>query len=361
MIGLYVHIPFCRQKCGYCDFISYAGREELADAYSDAVVKEAEVYRGETADTVFIGGGTPSLLGEGKLERLMDGIQKSIAVAPGAEFTIEANPESTTKEKAAEYLRFGANRISMGLQAVQDEILRRIGRIHTYADFLRALDDVLTAGFENINADIMYSLPGQTLEQAEETAVTAAALPLSHISAYALKLEKGTPMYGAKQPGEELDRQMFHAIEAILENKGFYRYEISNFARAGRECTHNLKYWTIEDYIGLGAAAHSCYRGRRFSNEDDLAAYLRAVGGEGTAKVTNIAVGEYDRLFEKIMLMTRLTRGIPMRELPNKPKLMRCIDRLQSLGLCVARENLRLTERGLDVQDSVVLELVSCI
>lgn len=362
MIGLYIHIPFCEKKCGYCDFISYPNRQERMGDYIDAVIREAENYAGEKADSVFIGGGTPSFLPEGEMRRLVEGVTRSIGIAPGAEFTIEANPNSLTPQKAREYAALGANRLSLGLQAVQPELLERIGRIHTYADFLRALEAAQAAGFSNISADIMYALPGQTLAQAEETARTVAALPLSHISAYALKLEKGTPMYGMKQPDEELDRAMFHGIRAILEKAGFARYEISNFGKPGRECAHNLKYWTLKDYVGLGAAAHSCYRGARFSNEDRLDSYIEGITKKGTGQITYVKRSEYDRIFEKIMLETRLTRGMELAGLPQGRKFMDCVRRLELGGLLTRQEGrIVLTNRGLDLQDGVVLELVSSI
>ncbi len=323
--------------------------------YIAAVTREARFYEGEQVESVFIGGGTPSCLPDGALAQLIRGVEESILISPDAEFSVEANPNSLTREKAKEYREAGVNRLSLGLQAVQDELLSSIGRLHTYADFLSALEAAEAAGFSNINADLMYSLPGQSVEQVVQSAQRLCTLPVTHISAYALKLEKGVPMYGAVQPDEETDRQMFYALKEVLEDAGFCRYEISNFAKPGYECRHNLKYWRVEEYIGLGVAAHSFYQGERFSNDDGLFRYLSALRRGKNPEISRMRA---DLPFERIMLKTRLAEGLAACEIPGSDGMRRSLAKLQKLGLCTLGERLVLTDKGMDLQDAVVLELI---
>ncbi|MBQ9942033.1 MAG: radical SAM family heme chaperone HemW [Christensenellaceae bacterium] len=358
MVGLYIHIPFCAKKCGYCDFASYVGRQDAMEAYVDAVICEAQAYAGQAADTVFIGGGTPSFLPPALFKRLVKGVGKHIDLSAACEFTVEANPDSMDKTMAECLKSLGATRVSMGLQAAQDALLKSIGRIHTYADFLRALEAVQAAGFAHINADLMYSLPGQTVAQVEESARAVCNLGIDHLSAYALKLEEGTPMWGAAQPDEDTDRDMFYALMETAEKAGFARYEISNFARPGGECRHNLKYWRLEDYIGLGAAAHSCFEGARTANAAGLDEYIRLVGEAGNARVSCLPISEKDREFENIMLRTRLREGIPRTMLGEGKAMADALEQLKKMGLAEEKDGrVLLTPRGMDVQNSVVIML----
>ncbi len=352
MRGLYIHIPYCKSKCGYCDFTSYTGKEDTINAYIAALAEEAEEYEGEEADTVFIGGGTPSLLSPAQVEALFSGIRKHLSLSPEAEISIETNPNSLSQEKAEAYREAGINRVSLGLQAVQDELLKKIGRAHVYRDFLNALGHLISCGIKNINADLMYSLPGQSVEQVRESALEVSRLPVTHISAYALKLEPGVPMYGAVQPSEETDREMYDALRETLGDAGFYRYEISNFSKPGCQCRHNLKYWNVEEYIGLGVSAHSFYRGKRYSNTTCLAKYL-AGGGR------RLNMEEADPLEEKLMLKTRLQAGVPLLELPDTEAFRSRLLELEKGGLCTLNGNLTLTDRGFDLHDFVVLKLIS--
>lgn len=356
-IGLYVHIPFCKSKCGYCDFASYSGCADKEDAYISAVIKEAERYAEDnlTAETVYIGGGTPSVLKEGNLKRLVDGISEYINIE-AKEFTVEANPESFSKSKACEYRAVGANRLSMGLQATQPELLKAIGRIHSYSDFLDALNNARDAGFTNISADLMYSLPGQTVDMAKESAQKLASLELNHISAYALKLEPGVPMYGCDQPGDDEDREMFYAIKDVLAKAGFARYEISNFSKPGFESKHNLKYWLLEDYIGLGLGAHSCYGGERFGNMTDLKKYIRSAERGKKLKVSSQPIG--DVRIERVMLETRLVNGVPLSVIGESHAAEIVIDQLVKHELAKVEEGrLILTDAGLDVQNAIVVKI----
>lgn len=251
-IGIYIHIPFCKRKCSYCDFVSYAGAEEMMERYVDAVIQEARTFAPLLCDTLFLGGGTPSLLPTGLMTRLMKGLLGSIRFAPNAEISIEINPGTLCPDKAREYACLGINRASLGLQTIQPELLRVLGRIHSAADFENSISLLRNAGISNLSADLMYSLPGQTVAEVRDSARFALDLGLSHLSAYALKLEKGVPLYGCTQPDEDTDRAMFAAIAEEAARAGMERYEISNFSLPGKQCRHNLKYWNLDDYLGLG-------------------------------------------------------------------------------------------------------------
>ena len=286
-LGLYVHIPFCCRKCAYCDFVSYPGHEAQMDDYIDAVIGEARLYAAvlfsRIADTVFIGGGTPSLLSPKQFERLADGL-KSCCSWRVSEFTVEANPETLDADKVAAYAAYGVTRLSLGLQTHDDAILQRIGRRHRWDTFLRAYE-MTAKHIPDINADTIFGLPGQTLDGYLETLRRITALKPAHVSSYALKLEEGTPLAGQfSGVDEDLDREMYHAGIELLESEGLLKYETSNFAVPGRECRHNLKYWTGGEYLGLGAAAHSYIRGDspvRFGNTRDMDEYIRMVRTAG--------------------------------------------------------------------------------
>lgn len=355
MIGLYLHIPFCRQKCLYCDFPSWANRLQDAGAYIDGVIREAEQYRGVSVDTVFVGGGTPSILPPGEFRRMIEGVGRSIDLSHVREFSAEANPNSFTRSVAEEFAASGINRVSLGLQSAEPRLLKRIGRLHSPEDFTRAVEHARAAGIHNINGDLMYSLPGQTLDDVAHSCDFLLQHPVMHVSAYALKLEPGTPLYGENPtlPDEDLDREMFRTLQEKLEQGGFHRYEISNFAKDGCRCAHNLIYWQVEDYIGLGAGAHSCYRGMRFSNQPSIDAYLN--GEPGSREPA-------DPLLEKIMLGTRLTDGIESALLPDTPEIQAFLKLLVQHKLaCLTENRFRLTDRGMDIQNEILAELFTRI
>ena len=358
-LGLYIHIPFCKNKCPYCDFTSYTGKEALQEAYIGSVLKEAAKYREETrtVDSIFIGGGTPSCIKSGLIKKLADGLAEIFHISSDLEFTSEANPNSFSKEKALEFRSAGINRMSFGLQTANAALLKKIGRIHTKEDFLCAVNNALSAGITNINADLMYALPWQTAEEVRETIDFLRDLPLNHVSAYALKIEEGTPFYRSFEkgefdlPDEDLDREMFYMIADDLTNRGFSRYEISNFAKEGYECRHNLKYWELEDYIGLGVSAHSFYRGERFSNLDSLEDYIK---DPLHAEITREK--EPDLLFEELMLSLRIKKGLRLsifKEDAQKP-----IKRLMENGLAeIKNDRLILTDHGMDLENSIIVLL----
>ncbi len=308
MRGLYVHVPFCISKCAYCDFYSLTERSDLIDNYVEAVLTEARAYAGLSFDTLYLGGGTPSLLGTEGLRTLLEGLRSLFDLSGVVEATIEVNPESSTADLLQTALGSGLNRLSVGVQSLQDDELKRVGRIHSADQAITAVKRARETGFENISADVIAGLPGQrwpTLHSALKTLVT---LGVSHLSLYCLSLEDGTPL--ASNPPDDLpsgDEQvdLFEEARCFLESLGFLHYEISNFAREGHECLHNLNYWRGGEYLGLGSAAASHLGGQRFRNRSDLEGYLR----DPTALVDEVEeLGPRDKAAEEAMLRLRLLR-----------------------------------------------------
>ncbi len=376
MAGLYIHIPFCRSKCRYCDFVSFADIEGMGD-YCAALRREmrlsAAALPKQQYDTVFFGGGTPSILPEGAVAVLLDALRASFEIVRGAEITIEANPGTLTAGKLREYRDAGVNRLSIGLQSTNDALLETIGRIHRCADFVQNYECARAQGFSNISADIMYGLPGQTVKDHMDAIETLYKLGAEHISAYSLIVEEGTPLYtdvtgGAESLPAEDDVYLMHrrGME-FLETLGYARYEISNYAKPGFASRHNLNYWDNGAYLGLGLAAHSAMRidGKwtRFANTARLADYIGSCG-QGyrplAAEPEEIPRGE--EMFETVMLGLRKTEGISeaafqarfgagietvygaaLAELAGKGWLLR------EAGFC------RLTKEGLDFQNEALL------
>ena len=317
MRGLYVHLPFCRSKCGYCDFASAAGEERHIEPYLDALKKEAAGYAPLAGrfDTLYIGGGTPSLLSTAQLEKLFSALSPLTGhLRALAESTFEANPESLDAEKALLLKRSGINRVSLGLQAGQDALLKRMGRIAMTADFLKAFEALRAAGFDNINADLMCGLPGQTEEDFKTSLDWLIKTAPEHVSLYALEVHEGTPFHaGGVKEAPEASAAMYEAAWKTLGKAGFGRYEISNFARPGKESVHNLNYWDQGEYLGLGAAAASYLDGERRANTAATGAYIEAAGGAVPVQYRE-KLGGRAKKAEKIMLGLRKTSGI---ELPD--------------------------------------------
>lgn len=356
-LGLYIHIPFCKSKCAYCDFVSFANKDEYVSRYIDSVISESKrVSMNYSADSVFIGGGTPAYLPLGEMSRLIDGVSRNINIESDAEFTIEVNPNSVTVDKLREYKGIGANRISIGLQAAQENLLKSLGRTHTLKDYLTGVEIIRSTGIENINTDIMYALPKQTIDDLEQT---LNFVDTPHISAYALKIEEGTRMYemGVEAIDEDIDREMYSRIVNLLKNKGYNRYEISNFSKEGMECRHNIKYWNMEKYIGLGVSAHS-YIETRYANTSDIFEYINT---DGNSVVMNEPAGD---AVEYIMLKLRMAQGFKIEEFEkffgkqNLNEMILSADMLKTYGLLEIDENVRLTDKGFDLQDYVVINLI---
>lgn len=358
--GLYIHIPFCRRRCRYCDFVSYAGREQEAERYLFALEREmASRPSPRPVTSVFIGGGTPTTLTEAQLAFLLKIIPRYYALTPEAEFTVECNPGTASREKLRVLAYGGVNRLSLGLQSTDDGLLAAVGRIHTYRDFLATLDAALAVGLTNLNADLMVGLPGQTVDVARQTAVTVAALPLTHVSAYSLILEEGTPLYDdvrngrVRLPDEDETADMSDAVTETLTAAGLIRYEVSNYARPGFSCRHNQLYWRRGDYIGLGAGAVSLSGDLRRENTPSLDDYI------ASRKHTDTVVSEEDARFETIMLALRTAEGLDMeafgRRFSLSETITAAIEKNLSRGNLIREGNvLRATRRGLDILNTVL-------
>lgn len=322
-LGIYIHIPFCASKCGYCDFYSFAGHDELMNKYQDALLKHIEESAGQMApyyvDTVYFGGGTPSYYGAKRVCELFNALKRSARVLKAAEVTVEMNPDSVRPRELAMLRAEGVNRISLGVQSANDEILRLIGRRHSFKQAEKAVDAIRRAGFDNLNVDLIYGLPSQGKNDWAYTLTRAIALRPEHFSCYGLKLEENVPLYASYHnspllPSEDDQADMYLYTVEELQNYGYLQYEISNFARPGRESKHNIKYWDLDDYMGFGAGAHSFVSGTRYSFVRDAERYAAGVDGE-----TDI-IDEYEKVdslglaAEYLMLGLRRTRGISREE-----------------------------------------------
>ncbi len=288
-LSLYIHIPFCVRKCLYCDFLSQESSRQQRERYTDALIREIKetVPAAECViDTVFIGGGTPTCLETDLLERLGQAVLETCQLS-GAEYTIEANPGTISKEKAILLRELGGNRVSIGLQSSNDRELKKLGRIHTYQEFLEGYEIFREAGFDNINIDLMAALPGQDIASYRETVCRVLELQPEHISAYSLMIEEGTPFFQMEAdgilslPDEDTEREMYDLTDSLLSAAGYHRYEISNYAKREMECRHNLTYWNMGEYLGVGLGASSFLGGFRFRNTTDFTKYLYRYGRQG--------------------------------------------------------------------------------
>lgn len=376
-LGVYVHIPFCVRKCDYCDFPSGSAAPDEQAYYIRVLKKEihsfealGNLYR---VRTLFFGGGTPSLLDPAQLERLMGQLREQYEFAEDLEATIECNPGTLTEEKLARYREMGFNRLSMGFQSANPEELRVLGRIHSWQDCVDSFQMARRAGFENINVDLMSALPGQTKESWMRTLEQAVALSPEHISAYSLSIEPGTPFYdryaegkgAALLPDEETDREMYHETKTFLSEHGYHRYEISNYAKKGRECRHNIAYWTGGAYVGFGLGAASYLRGRRFSMPKDKKEYWAASRRAYQTYQAARPQTEQEAMEEFMFLGLRMTAGIsrkkfeerfsvPLADVYGEP-----VRRLAEQGLLEEDgDALRLTEQGIDVSNRVLSEFL---
>lgn len=370
--SVYIHIPYCVRKCAYCDFESYARRLADADEYVARVLQEMERARGEYGNlgvpTLYIGGGTPSLLSPDQLSRLLDGAARFFSLDANAEISMEANPGTVDAAKLRAFRSAGVNRISFGAQASQTRLLALLGRVHTWPEAVLAVDDAFEAGISNINLDLMYALPGQTAEDFAETLDAALSLPVSHLSCYSLILEEGTPLTRRVEAGtlpEPRDEDSVRMQRLALEKTraaGMERYEISNYARPGLECRHNLVYWERGNYIGFGCAAHSMMNDERFFNPD-YRAYL-----SGAPQSEREPVRGTEKMEETLLLGLRMTKGISLAAFERAygkacaDALRREIRPLADGGLArLADGRFALTAEGMDVQNAVVVRLVTAL
>ena len=364
-ISLYIHIPFCVRKCLYCDFPSFSGMDGIFEDYVRRLCREmgeaAPSFYGVGVKSVFFGGGTPSILPPALMGRIMDKIMSAYDVNSDAEISMEANPGTLDAAKLREYKSMYFNRLSMGLQAWQDRLLERLGRIHRGGEFEDNFLQARDAGFKNINVDLMFSLPGQTLDDWQETLEKVMRLDPEHISAYSLIIEEGTPFFDMYEKGqitetdENTDRRMYYLAKEMLSDKGFRQYEISNFAKEGFECRHNITYWRTEEYRGFGLGAHSYVDGTRFHNSADMKEYMAGGGRLDMEKLTP------EEMQEEFMFMgLRMNEGISKEEFLKRFKTDitsvygQEISELISEGLLTENKGrISLTDRGIDVSNQV--------
>ena len=372
-IGVYVHIPFCKKKCDYCDFISYCNKDNLIDDYVQAVKAEIQTQNIKPEiTTIYIGGGTPSYIDSKYIIEILEKIKEK-NVSSNAEITIEVNPGTVTKEKLEDYIKSGINRINIRLQKTNDELLKQIGRIHNFTQFLETYKLAKKVGFKNINVDLMLGLPNQRIKDLKESLEQIIKLKPKHISVYSLIVEDGTPIAnkiekGEMQlPDEELERNMYWFVKNTLELNGFIHYEISNFAKKGYESKHNLNCWNQKEYIGIGASAHSYRDITRYSNTENIEEYIENVnnGNFNRNKIIHEVQKEDDAKKEFMLLGLRKIKGVDINQFKNKfgdNPIYLFRNELKKLTderlLIIDNNNIRLTNKGLDLANLVWEEFI---
>ena len=371
---LYLHIPFCVKKCAYCDFLSFPSGQEIQRQYAKRLMEDIDCmgkeYGDIPVDTIFIGGGTPSVPESRLIVDLMEHVNRAFQISDGAEISMEANPGTVTREKLKEYRRAGINRISFGLQSANDRELKLLGRIHTWAEFLESFALARECGFTNLNIDLMSALPGQTCESWKDTLKRVTDLEPEHISAYSLIIEEGTPFgekYGSEEgrkllPDEDSEREMYHETKRFLRECGYERYEISNYAKPGRECRHNIGYWTGVPYLGLGLGASSYMNGSRFAVSSDMQQYLEEKPGTFT-DVEKLTTKDMEEEFFYVGL--RMTAGVSLSEFERRfgmsaeevyPGLMETF--VEEKAAEFRGDRFVLTDYGLDVSNYIMAQFL---
>lgn len=372
-IGIYIHIPFCQRKCYYCDFISYSNKDSKIEEYIEAVKKEIRLQKVKsTITTIYIGGGTPSYIDSRYIKEIVSEIQiKNISKT--AEITIEVNPGTITLEKLKDYKEIGINRLSIGLQVTQDELLKQIGRIHNYEQFLETYKVARDVGFDNINVDLMLGIPNQRIRDLKESLNKVIELQPEHISVYSLIVEEGTPIAhkiengDLKLPEEDLERNMYWYIKNTLELNGYKHYEISNFSKPGYESKHNMNCWKQKEYIGIGLAAHSYRDITRYSNTEQIGEYIRNVknGKLERNRIIHEIQKEEDTKKEYMILGLRQIDGVKISDFKEKfgdNPIYLFRNELKKLSeknlICIDDNSIRLTRKGIDFANIVWQEFV---
>lgn len=370
-LGLYIHIPFCRTKCLYCDFCSFVNRDEgERNSYVNALLGEIEV-RGTKeylVDTIYFGGGTPSLLSAEQVGKILFDVRENFELADDVEITLECNP-MTHLDDGKEYFSalrvLGVNRLSLGVQSAVDAELKLIGRHHTFEEAERTFSDARKAGFDNISLDLMFGIPSQTIQSLEYSANQLIKLGAEHISIYSLQLEEGTPLYRMRDRYEladdDISADMYASINDMMREAGYSHYEISNYAKKSRESRHNSKYWQLDEYLGLGLAAHSDFKGKRSENTKDLAKYLN-----GGCLEKEDFISAKEREFEFLMLGLRMSKGISKAEFSVRfgvdfnEKYGENIEKYGKMGyFCTQDDRVALTERGFEVSNALFAEILN--
>lgn len=374
-LGLYIHIPFCEKKCDYCNFVSFCKKESDKLEYINALLSEislqGKLYLDRKVDTIFIGGGTPSCLPDGEIQKLLNCVYQNFDVDKDAEITIEANPNSLSFPKLTEYKSAGINRLSIGLQTYNNKLLKTIGRLHSKKDFDFALKNAKYAGFQNISVDLILGLPGQKFFDVKRELSHLVKLGVKHISAYGLIVEDGTKLKQRldsgdfKLPSEEKSIKMYDYTVKYLKKHGIMRYEVSNFAKAGYESKHNLKYWSDKEYLGLGLVSSSYVDGARWKNTDNFANYIESVQSGLIPTEEHEKLSIQERMEERIMLSLRTAHGIDLKRYSQdfKSDLLQSkqetILSLQQNGLIeVKNEHLFCTDKGFKFLNQIILKLV---
>ena len=366
-LGIYIHIPFCLRKCLYCDFCSFSDRD-IMESYCRELCRRIKLFSSKAdeynVDTVYFGGGTPTLLPIGLFESITNAVKDSFHVSEDCEITAECNPATADLEYFKSLRSFGINRLSIGLQSVHENELAALGRIHSFNDFVKTFEDARIAGFDNVSADLMYGIPEQTTESFEKSLVTLAKLKPEHISAYGLKIEEGTPFYKKKDslllPDEDAEYEMYLACTEILSAHGLKKYEISNFAREGRESKHNLRYWKGLDYAGFGVAAHSLFGGERYGNSRDVKGFIQ--GKEITSE--RYVRSDKDEFNDFIMLSLRLTEGLSLKEFKTRTGISaeeyypEIKNYLRHGFMRTDGERLSFTDKGFFVSNSILSDML---
>lgn len=367
-IGLYVHIPFCVRKCNYCDFCSFAGVDkDTRSAYINKMCEEIESYKDKeiAIDTIFFGGGTPTLLSPTEFSRIVKSIKNTFSVSDDVEFAMEANPGTTNRAKISELVKLGVNRFSIGLQSIHGNELKKLGRIHDFEDFKKAFNDMRAEGIANINVDLMYGIPEQTKETFRETLKKVTEISPEHLSVYGLILEEGTPFFDMKGelklPSEDEECDMYSLASEFLSRNGYSHYEISNYAKPGFESKHNLKYWKDQEYIGVGVSAYSYFNGRRFGNTKSISDYISADSPIAYDEPIDLNEEKY----EYVMLALRLKDGFSSEDYKKRfgedfisgreETIKEFVDRGY---MSVCGDRIFLTESGFYVSNYILTELL---
>ena len=370
-VSLYIHIPFCKQRCFYCDFPTFSGKDHLREEYVDALIKEIrDKCTKYLIKTIFIGGGTPSYLGENELEKLLKTVSE-LNLSKNIEYSMECNPGTVNEEKLKIMKKYGVNRISFGLQSCNDELLKNIGRIHTFKEFLENYKLARKIGFDNINIDLMYGLPNLTIEVWKDTLEEICKLKPEHISAYSLIIEEGTVFYNLyekdklKLPSEDDERIMDKITKDILINNGYHQYEISNFSLKNRECEHNKVYWSLDEYIGVGSASSSYINGYRLTNESNIGEYIRRVKSNEDTVVDKYKNLREDEIEEFIFMGLRMLSGIDLLKFNRKFGVdiysiyKNVIEKNIDDGLLIInKDRMYLTTKGVELSNRVMSDFI---
>ncbi len=380
MSGIYIHIPFCERKCIYCDFYSVENLN-LIDRFTESLLKEIEIFSIEADffndsifDTIYFGGGTPSLLEPAQIEKILNKLSQSFKISPNPEITLETNPGTVNKRKLLEFKNLGVNRISFGVQSFFDDDLKFLGRIHTGEDAFKCVNDSFEVGFENVSIDLIFGLPGQTVEKWLENLKFAVSLNVPHISAYNLIVERGTPLHElvslgkVEIPEDEIQAQLYERTIDFLENAGYVHYEVSNYAFEGFECRHNLKYWQYENYIGFGPSAHSFWINKRWWNFANLNKYINALD-LGKIPVANFEILDEEKMIEEFIYLGLRSKGINVARFKGKfgfefvdGDIKDEIEELERAGYITIEDDfIKLTPKGFLLCDEIVLRLISKI